>query len=174
MTKRLFFYDTEFIECPGKFQHPGTISLISIGIVGEDGSEFYALNWDCDYSKASVWVQENVISKLPPSAHPVEENPWMTHYQLGNAVLDFLKPTKRDQIELWGYYAAYDHVALCWLFGPMIDLPPGIPMYTHDLKQFAHHLGNPKLPVQDTEKHNALADAHWNKQVYEFLTKISQ
>lgn len=35
----------------------------------------------------------------------------------------------------YGYYSAYDHVALCWLFGKMIDLPKGFPMYTIDLKQ---------------------------------------
>ena len=34
-----------------------------------------------------------------------------------------------------GYYSAYDHVALCWLFGKMIDLPKGFSMYTIDLKQ---------------------------------------
>jgi len=38
-------------------------------------------------------------------------------------------------IELYGYYSAYDHVGLCWLFGVMNDLPSGFPMYTIDLKQ---------------------------------------
>ncbi len=33
------------------------------------------------------------------------------------------------------YYGAYDHVAFCWLFGKMIDLPKGFPMYSVDLKQ---------------------------------------
>lgn len=36
--------------------------------------------------------------------------------------------------EFYGYYSAYDHVALCWLFGKMINLPNGFPMYTKDLK----------------------------------------
>lgn len=36
---------------------------------------------------------------------------------------------------LFGYYSAYDHVALCWLFGKMIDLPDTFPKYTYDLKQ---------------------------------------
>lgn len=41
----------------------------------------------------------------------------------------------KSKIQLYGYYSAYDHVALCWLFGKMIDLPKGFPMYTIDLKQ---------------------------------------
>lgn len=44
-------------------------------------------------------------------------------------------PNKYPNIELYGYYSAYDHVALCWLFGKMVDLPTGFPMYTIDLKQ---------------------------------------
>lgn len=39
------------------------------------------------------------------------------------------------QPEFYGYYSSYDHVVLCWLFGKMIDLPKGFPMYTIDLKQ---------------------------------------
>ena len=40
-----------------------------------------------------------------------------------------------NNIQFYGYYSAYDHVALCWLFGKMIDLPESFPMYTIDLKQ---------------------------------------
>lgn len=50
-----FFIDAEFIE-DGR-----TIDLISIGIVREDGREFYAINDDCDWDKASDWVRENVL-----------------------------------------------------------------------------------------------------------------
>jgi len=54
-----YFYDTEFIE-DGK-----TIELVSIGIVGENGSEYYAVSTDFDPSKANSWVKENVLAKLP-------------------------------------------------------------------------------------------------------------
>lgn len=40
----------------------------------------------------------------------------------------------------YGYYSAYDHVAMCWVFGKMIDLPKGFPMYTIDLKQSLDNL----------------------------------
>src|SRR5258708_6323030 len=50
----------------------------------------------------------------------------------------------------------------------MVDLPPGWPMYCCDLKQWADDLGNPPLPEQ-TDEHNALSDARWDKQAWEFL-----
>ncbi len=37
--------------------------------------------------------------------------------------------------EFYGYYSDYDWVVFCWLFGRMIDLPKGFPMYCIDLKQ---------------------------------------
>ncbi len=37
--------------------------------------------------------------------------------------------------EFYAYYADYDWVVFCWLFGRMIDLPKGFPMYCKDLKQ---------------------------------------
>jgi hypothetical protein len=37
--------------------------------------------------------------------------------------------------EFYAYYADYDWVVFCSLFGRMIDLPPGFPMYCRDLKQ---------------------------------------
>lgn len=164
MRKRKFWYDTEFIE------YPSTIDLISIGIVDEHGREFYGINFDCDFDDANPWVQENVIAKLPSAGVPRElSSPWMRRAKLGDAVLDFLKPSKEDPIELWGYYSAYDHVALCWLFGPMIDLPRGMPMYTLDIKQLCVSLGNPRLPEQGKGEHDALADARWNKSAWEWL-----
>lgn len=98
-----------------------------------------------------------------------------------------------------GYYSAYDHVALCWLFGKMIDLPKGFPMYTIDLKQMMDEkisqdnleINGVKIPnynldkkiqtiknitnyPKQTNEHNALADAKWNKELYEFLKDVAQ
>lgn len=41
----------------------------------------------------------------------------------------------KDDIEFYGYYADYDWVVICSLFGRMIDLPKGFPMYCNDLQQ---------------------------------------
>lgn len=40
-----------------------------------------------------------------------------------------------EPIEFYGYYSDYDWVLFCSLFGRMIDLPKGFPMYCNDLKQ---------------------------------------
>lgn len=157
-----YFYDTEFTE------KPNTIELISIAIVREtDNASIYCINQDYNQTQCNEWVKTNVLPQLPPKTDPA----WMPQTQIPKTILKFLKPTKQNPIELWGYYSAYDHVALCWLFGSMIDLPPGMPMYTKDIKQLADSLGNPQLPPQTTNKHNALQDAHWNKKAWQYLTK---
>lgn len=149
-----YFYDTEFIE-DGE-----TIDLVSIGIVAEDGRTYYAISTQFDEEKADDWVKKNVISKL-------EQNPllWKSRNKIKEDIIAFIG---EDKPELWAYYADYDHVVLCQLFGRMIDLPSNFPFYTRDIKQLCDSLGNPKLPVQENE-HNALDDAKWNKEAYEFL-----
>lgn len=62
-----YFFDTKFIEgftqpFFGKSRH--FIDLISIGIVVEDGREYYAISNEFDPKKASKWIKENVIEKL--------------------------------------------------------------------------------------------------------------
>lgn len=44
--------------------------------------------------------------------------------------------------EFYAYYAAYDWVLFCSLFGRMIDLPKGFPMYCNDLKQMFDEVAN--------------------------------
>lgn len=167
-----YFYDTEFIE------DGNTIDLISIGIVAEDGRTYYAISKAFNPKKASAWVQANVLAHLPPrvvnfsdvSVSPrlkEESRAWKYRREIKEDLLRFVGDDQ--QPEFWGYYADYDHVALCQLFGRMIDLPKGWPMYTRDLKQWADDLGNPELPKQGESEHHALADARWNREVYEFL-----
>ncbi|MFN3005118.1 3'-5' exoribonuclease domain-containing protein [Mycolicibacterium wolinskyi] len=70
-------------------------------------------------------------------------------------------------LELWAYYAAYDHVALAQLWGRMIHLPNGIPMWTNDLQQEMVRLGidDDEIPRAEGYEHHALDDARWNWQV---------
>ena len=168
-----YFIDTEFIE------YPCTIDLISIGIVCEDGREFYAISKEFDPKKASEWVKENVLSSLPGMyvnlSNPSQEQKlkqesllWKSRAQIKNGILKFIGD---DIPEFWGYYADYDWVVFCWLFGSMIDLPKGWPMYCLDLKQLCDDMGNPKLPEQGEGEHDALEDAKWNMEAYNFLTK---
>lgn len=150
-TTRVWF-DTEFIE------DGHTIDLISIGLVREDGATYYAESSECDHAAASDWVKANVLPHLRGPVKPKAT--------IAQEIVAFVgtKP------EFWAYYADYDWVALCQLFGTMMDLPKGWPMFCLDIKQAAHMIGNPRLPEQGKGEHNALADARWNRIAWEAVT----
>jgi hypothetical protein len=176
-----YWFDTEFLE-DGQI-----IDLISIGIVAEDGREYYAVSTNFNSVRAfdHEWLKAHVLPHLPykrtPATHPdvefcwVFSDPdyvtglWKSRRTIREDLLLFCNPEQYGKPEFWAYYADYDWVALCQLFGRMIDLPRGWPMYCRDLKQLADMLGKPKLPEQGKSEHHALADAKWNKQAYDFL-----
>ena len=170
-----YWLDTEFIE-DGR-----TIDLLSIAIVAEDGREFYAEvdQRDVDYEKADQWVKDNVIAHLwHRQTDKTEFNRWirdggkgglLQRFEVAREILWFVGPVNGGELiekpEFWAYYADYDWVVLCQLFGRMIDLPKGWPMYCRDLKQLCDSMGNPKLPKQENE-HVALFDARWVRDQY--------
>ena len=159
-----YFIDTEFEESgPHK-----PIILISIGIVAEDGNELYLENSEVHLPRLNPWLQENVVPHL--------KGPRVNTFEIAEAIKKFIPPKNMgdalyEQPEFWGYFADYDWVVFCQLFGKMIDLPKGYPMYCLDLKQLAHHLGIPRraFPEQEGVEHHALADARWNKKLHDFL-----
>lgn len=157
-----WYMDTEFAE------NGTTIKLISIALVSESGDEFYACasdGWspdDCD-----EWVKENVLAKLPPRS---DASRWMSRAQIREAVLDLLNPSSGP--EIWAYFADYDWVAFCQLFGRMVDLPGGMPMFCRDIKQEMDRLGMSKkdLPALDPKvAHDALTDARWNREAHRVI-----
>lgn len=145
-----FFFDTEFID-DGK-----TIDLISIGFVAEDGREYYAESQDCDLSRAGPWVKVNVLPHLV--------GPKLTRGQIAADLINF---AGRDP-EFWAWFASYDWVALCQLFGPMVDLPANWPMYCLDVRQLMHAAGDPEI-IKPPKTHNALHDARWTRDVWRQL-----
>jgi hypothetical protein len=151
---RRIFYDTEFIE------DGTTIDLVSIGAVDEDGNEFYAVSTEFDDSRAIPWVRKNVLDKLPGPA----DKAWRSRERIRTDLLEFLTAgvTARGSVELWAWYAAYDHVALCQLWGAMPALPRPIPRFSKDLRQRWDDLGRPELPPAGADQHDALADARHN------------
>ena len=152
-TAKKYFLDTEFIE------QPNTIDLVSIGIVCNDGRKYYAISNQFDEAKANDWVLENVIYKL-------ESLPRKSLAQIKTELLEFITG---ENIEFWGYYSDYDWVAFCWIFGTMMELPSGYPMYCRDLKQLLDESGKDKI-AEPVGEHNALADAEWNLKLYKHLT----
>lgn len=103
------FFDTEFIE------DGNTIDLISIGLVREDGLEYYAESSEYSKNKASPWVQENVLKLL--------HGPVKSRAQISKEIIEFVGPDP----EFWAYYGSYDWVALLQLYGSLINRPQNWP-----------------------------------------------
>lgn len=117
----------------------------------------------------------------------------------GNTTINSVAST---DVEFYAYFADYDWVLFCSLFGRMIDLPAGIPMYCNDLKQNLDEQqqrwielgedGRTEFMLKKTKRpysievdltklsnyplqeneHNALEDAKWNFKLYKFLQEI--
>lgn len=154
-----YFYDCEFIE-DGK-----SIELISIGVVSEDGREFYAVSTEFDPDRAGPWVRRNVLPKLPPPS----SSAWRSRERIRDDLYAFLVPRPGVRPELWAWVAAYDHVVLCQLWGTMIDLPSSMPRYTNELRQHWTVNGSPTLPPIPDDAHDALADARHNLAKFEAI-----
>lgn len=146
-----YFYDTEFIE------DGASIELVSIGIVAEDGREYYAVSTEFDASKANQWVRTNVLNQLPNPSDPA----WRNRDQIRVEVFTFLTSASTPP-ELWAWVGAYDHVVLAQLWGDMAALPKQLPRFTHELKQYWEMAGQPKLPPTPSGNHDALVDARHN------------
>jgi hypothetical protein len=159
-----YFYDTEFIE-DGR-----TIELISIGVAAEDGREYYAVSTEFDPERAGPWVRANVLPKLPPPASQL----WRSRRRIREDLEEFfgLNSGKADPepIELWAWVAAYDHVALCQLWGPMPDLPRAIPRFTRELRQLWEDRGSPRMPPRSPDAHDALVDARDQLRRFRLIT----
>lgn len=170
------FYDSEFEE------RNGFIDVISMGFVREDGRELYFVlnSFDTLSVARNDWLMKNVMSSI-------EHEEYTSHVTgLGTPIKDIditdprvmSKGQARQEIlwfvediwpDFWAWYGAYDHVALCSLFGRMVDLPKSFPMFTSDLKQLHKQAGRPEMPRQPEGLHNALDDARFNVVRYNFL-----
>lgn len=157
-----FFYDCEFIE------NGRTIDLVSIGVVAENGKEFYGVSTEFDPRAANPWVRKNVLDRLPNPSSSL----WMSRRTIRDNLYRFLNRTAgSSSIELWAWVGGYDHVVFCQLWGDMKALPQGMPRFTHELKQLWEDSGSPQLPEASYEKHDALADARDNLVRYRAIMK---
>lgn len=159
-----YFYDCEFIE------DGLTIDLVSIGVVDENGREFYAVSTEFNPAKAIPWVRENVLNLLPSPS----DRAWRSRARIRDDLFEFLTEPLRgrpqETIEMWAWYGAYDHVALCQLWGAMPDLPRALPRFTFELRQLWEQRGRPILPGASSTRHDALVDARHNLARYRALT----
>jgi len=203
-----FFLDTEFHEYKrrtGWFKktETDTIDLISIGIVAENGEQFYKIcnEFDLDAAWDNEWLRENVLKSVFKDLNRAMGTYHKTyHYYTTNTFCK--KHLKRllkwrgssratiaedirhfvdrnlgqTEPSFYGYFCDYDWVVFAWLFGRMIDLPKHYPMFCLDLKQMMYDRDLSQswkrgLQIENNEKHNALADAWENHELYKAIIK---
>lgn len=225
-----YFIDTEFVE------KPGSIELISIGIVCEDGREYYAISKDFNLKKAwnrydmkdgpggkykEYWIRDNVLNQVHNDLSAMcsvyhKTYRWKSfeaftqkslktliswfgksNDQIAKEIIEFIdkkhfkqprKPSDKFQSrkmaaiarekwlesikpQFYAYFADYDWVVFCWLFGRMIDLPAGFPKYCIDIKQmmaerWLDSKWKDKYCPQGRGTHSAIEDARWNEKLY--------
>jgi 3'-5' exoribonuclease-like protein len=177
-----FHYDWEFKE------DGVTIEPISLGMVDDNGRELYMIYGPAvtafrqrEYfndrkdglglDQTDLWLRDNVFNHIPES--DVDKYGYWDKRSMAECVYDFICDglSYGQQAELWGYFAAYDHVCLSQLFGRMIDLPPPMPMFTNDLMTLGklpngRWMQKPSRP-SDLPEHHSLMDAKYQKLVFE-------
>ncbi len=150
-----YFYDLEFGDTTS------VVTLVSVGVVAEDGREYYAVSSEFDPHAVHPWVAENVLPQLPHTST------WKPRKVIAAELEAFFGS---DPV-WWAWYGAYDHVALCQLWGAMPSLPRAFPRFTLDVRQLWEHLGRPPLPEQESGLHEALHDARHVKARYDALVE---
>jgi 3'-5' exoribonuclease-like protein len=160
-----------YVDC--EFMDDGTtLELLSLAAVKDDGREFYGVNMSADRSRANPWVMEHVLPHLDQFMVPPGDG-LLTPVSAGHGRLgsEFYRwaipdPDARPKAEFWGYYADYDWVAICQLYGKMVDLPPGFPHFAYDLRQWLNEHGYADVRQPEDDVHHALLDARWMRQTH--------
>lgn len=180
-----YYLDSEFME------YPGYIDLISIAVIREDNKSVYGLNKECCLKNIwkDEWLNENVLKSIYKDYMKSSESEKLFPYNYKNVkkifdtigfsrkelseciyVLTLNDIDKQIEPEFWGYYSDYDWVTLCWLYGRMIDLPKGWPMYCRDLKQLCDEKKiDPFKLIPENNKHLASEDALWAKNLHSLI-----
>ncbi|QXN70056.1 hypothetical protein INTERNEXUS_15 [Bacillus phage vB_BspM_Internexus] len=175
MTK--IFFDTEFTGL-----HQET-SLISIGLVAENGRSFYAEFNDYNKDQVDEWLQENVIDKLLYNGYNQFNNfksnrDDYTVTMKGNSkeIKEALETwlEQFDYIDMWSDCLSYDWILFNNLFGSAFDIPDNINYIPFDICTLFKILDiDPDINREEyiglpfsENKHNALHDAKVIKECY--------
>jgi hypothetical protein len=178
------FFDTEFTGL-----HKDT-TLISIGLISEDGKTFYAELNDYDESQVDDWLMSNVINNLiynnykdlMPKGIPryiCNYNIKSNKHVIADTLTDWL--SQFDSVEMWSDCLSYDWVLFCDLFGHAFNIPKNVYYIPFDICTLFKIKGiDPDvnreefagLEVGVDRKHNALWDAQVIKTCYEKLMKL--
>ena len=180
------FFDTEFTGL-----HKNT-SLISIGLISEDGFRFYAEFKDFDRDQLDPWLEKNVIANTiylkEYRSVTVEMKPkYIQIYDVKENIKDMLVNWLRgfgEPIEMWSDCLAYDWVLFNDIFGTAFDIPECINYIPFDICTMFKLKGiDPDIhresfiagrQVKDEGKHNAMHDARVIMECYKKLAKMEE
>lgn len=180
------YFDTEFTGL-----HKET-TLISIGLIAENGFQFYAELTDYDKKQVDEWVKANVINNLClPELNDVEEeridysNKAHITFKGDMQSLKIALENWLEQfieVEMWSDCLAYDWVLFVSIFGTAFDVPKNVYYIPFDIcTLFKHHGIDPDISREEyagftdmdylahKNKHNALHDAKVIKLCYDKL-----
>ncbi len=185
------FFDTEFTGL-----HKNT-TLISIGLVDENGRTFYAEFSDYDDSQCDEWIHNNVIKHLKWSKEGPLENfgnyDDINHIEMygdKNYVRMQLEQwlSKYDEVELVSDCCHYDMVLFIDIFGGAFDMPKQVNPACHDINQdiakYCHISEREAFDYSrekilkfsnisiEGDKHNSLYDAKVIKEIYSIYKQI--
>lgn len=193
MARLKVFFDSEFTGL-----HKNT-TLISIGFVAEDGSEFYAEFTDYAKSQIDGWLRVNVIdnllftqevSGLIPNSNPVgstiDYHVKGSKAHIRSKLTDWFRSLcygEESSIELWSDCLAYDWVLFCDLYGDALSIPKELYYIPFDICTLMKVKGvDPdikretysrdvlkKYRTPELTQHNALHDARVIRACYEKL-----
>lgn len=180
------FFDSEFT---GLQQDT---SLISIGLVADNGDKFYAEFTDYNKDQVDDWIKENVIDNLLGEDGRPD---WLYPDWFFCGYKDFIKGklnewiNRFDTVEFVSDVAHYDFVLLIdLLYGHGLNAPyERVCMACHDINQdIARYYDVPAIKAFDMSresileeagitiegsKHNAFYDAEVIKAIYNFINK---
>lgn len=177
------FFDTGFTGL-----HKNT-TLISIGLIAENGETFYAEFTDYDRSQCDNWIKENVL----PNLYCVKEmnKPTPDYYHIGSKehirLLLLHWFIHFDDVELVSDVCHYDMTLLADIFGGAFNMPNNVCPACHDINQDIAKYYNISMKdafnksrevilkendiVISGDKHNSLYDAKVIKAIYELISK---
>lgn len=171
-------------------------TLVSLGLVSEDGREFYAEFTDYDKSQLNDWLKHYVIDNLyldyifgtegSEFYKVVSSGDKKVFYSciirgskevICKELNEWLKQFKN--VKIWSDCLAYDWVLFNELFGGAFNLPKNIYYIPMDICTLFEMEGiDPDISREDFinnsikgKKHNSLYDAKVIKACYEILTK---
>lgn len=167
------YFDTEFTGL-----HKDT-TLVSIGIISEDGRTFYAELTDYDKTQVDDWLQEHVINNLARSIGELSRMAdKVVHGNIKEVSEALIKWVSQfDDVKIWSDCLAYDWVLFNHLFGHAFNLPNNIYYIPFDICTLFEIKGiDPDISREEFinnsvigNKHNSLYDAKVIRACYKKL-----